>query len=329
MIEEVTMTPPPMSMRTWGRGALHHVDDLSLELIACAELHGLISLSPLYTWTYSAEYSEAGTTRKGRTMATFIRGARTALIAAVVALMAPWSVGAHAQGRDLLVFAAASLKNALDDADGQYQRDAGHKIVASYGASPALAKQIENGAPADVFISADLDWMDYVATRKLIKPETRFNLLGNKLVLVAPADSRINLTIGPNFPLAQALGNDRIAMADPASVPAGKYGKAALEALGVWASVAAKVAPAQDVRATLLLVSRGEAPLGIVYQTDAAADKGVKIVGAFPESTHPPIIYPIAVTAASTNPGTSAYVGFLKSLAAKPAFEKQGFVVLQ
>jgi molybdate transport system substrate-binding protein len=262
-------------------------------------------------------------------MMMFPRAVRSMLIVAAVALAAPWNVAAHAQSRDLLVFGAASLKNALDDADAQYQRDAGHKIVVSYGASSALAKQIENGAPADIFISADLDWMDYVAEHKLIKPETRFNLLGNKLVLIAPADSRINLTIGPNFPLAQALGNDRLAMAEPSAVPAGKYGKAALEALGVWASVAGKIAPAQDVRATMLLVSRGEAPLGIVYQTDAAADKGVKIVGAFPESTHPPIIYPLAVTTASTHPGAAAYIGFLKSPAAKPAFEKQGFVVLQ
>jgi molybdate transport system substrate-binding protein len=254
---------------------------------------------------------------------------RSVFIAAAVVFTALSSVGAQAQGRDLLVFGAASLKNALDDADAQYQRDAGRKIVVSYGASSALAKQIENGAPADIFISADLDWMNYVAEHKLIKPETRFNLLGNRLVLIAPADSRINLTIAPSFPLAQVLGNDRLAMADPAAVPAGKYGKAALEALGVWPSVSSKIAPAQDVRATLLLVSRGEAPLGIVYQTDAAADKGVKIVGAFPESTHPPIIYPIAVTTTAANPGTAAYIGFLKSPAAKPAFEKQGFVVLQ
>jgi molybdate transport system substrate-binding protein len=262
-------------------------------------------------------------------MATFLSAMRSLIAAAVVALTVPWSSAAYAQDRDLLVFGAASLKNALDDANAQYQRDAGHKVVVSYGASSALAKQIENGAPADIFISADLDWMDYVAEHKLIKPETRFNLLGNKLVLIGPADSRINLTIAPNFPLAQALGDDRLAMAEPSAVPAGKYGKAALEALGVWASVANKIALAQDVRATLLLVSRGEAPLGIVYQTDAASDKGVKIVGAFPESTHPPIIYPIAVTTASTNPDTAAYIGFLKSPAAKPAFEKQGFVVLQ
>jgi molybdate transport system substrate-binding protein len=257
-------------------------------------------------------------------------GIRFLLVRAIFILVASTlSLAAHAQGRDLLVFGAASLKNALDDADAQFQHDTGHKIVVSYGASSALAKQIEGGAPADIFISADLDWMDYVAQHKLIKPDTRFNLLGNKLVLIAPADSTVNLTIGPNFPLAQALGNNRLAMADPAAVPAGKYGKAALEALGVWSSVASKIAPAQDVRATLLLVSRGEAPLGIVYQTDAAADKGVKIVSAFPEQTHPPIIYPIAVTSASTNPGAAAYIGFLKSPAAKPAFEKQGFVVLQ
>jgi molybdate transport system substrate-binding protein len=240
-----------------------------------------------------------------------------------------WAPSARAQGRDLLVFGAASLKNALDDADALYQHDSGHKVVVSYGASSTLAKQIENGAPADIFISADLDWMDYVAQRKLIKADTRSNLLGNKLVLVAPADSQINLSIGPNFPLAQALGNDRLAMADPGSVPAGKYGKAALEALGVWSQVESRVAPAQDVRATLLLVSRGEAPLGIVYQTDAAADKGVKVVAAFPESTHPPIIYPIAVIASSANPDAVAYVSFLKSPAAKPAFQKQGFDLLQ
>jgi molybdate transport system substrate-binding protein len=246
----------------------------------------------------------------------------------ITALIAAWMPPARAQTRDILVFGAASLKNALDDADALYQRDKGSKVVVSYAASSALAKQIENGAPADVFISADLDWMDYLAQRKLIKPDTRSNFLGNKLVLITAADSKLTLKIEPNFQLAQALGNGRLAMADPASVPAGRYGKAALEALGVWPSVADKIAPAQDVRATLAFVSRGEAPLGIVYQTDAAADKGVKIVDGFPTSMHPPIIYPIAVTSTSTNPGTAAYISFLKSPAAKPAFEKQGFVLL-
>jgi len=163
----------------------------------------------------------------------------------------------------------------------------------------------------------------------LINPETRANLLGNRLVLVAPVDSPVKLSIGPNFALAPALGNGRLAIADPSGVPAGKYGKAALEALGVWSSVADKLAPAENVRATLLLVSRGEAPLGIVYQTDAVADKGVKIVGVFPESTHPPIIYPIAAVAASTNPNDGGYIAYLKSPAARSIFEKQGFAVLE
>ena len=251
-----------------------------------------------------------------------------ARMVAMALFVTAWMLPAHAQTRDILVFGAASLKNALDEANAQYQRDTGRKVVVSYAASSALAKQIENGAPADIFMSADLDWMDYLAERKLIKPGTRANFLGNKIVLIAAADSKLTLTIAPNFPLAQALGNGRLAMADPASVPAGKYGKAALEALGVWSSVADKIAPAQDVRATLVFVSRGEAPLGIVYQTDAAADKGVKIVGAFPASSHPPIIYPLAVTATSTNPDTAAYIAFLKSTAARPAFEKQGFVLL-
>jgi molybdate transport system substrate-binding protein len=240
-----------------------------------------------------------------------------------------WSVPASAQTPKLIVFAAASLKDALDEANALYQRDKSQDTATSYAASSTLAKQIEAAAPADVFISADLDWMDYLAKRNLIKPETRANLLGNRLVLIAPVASSGKLSIAPNFPLAQALGNGRLAIADPNGVPAGRYGKAALESLGVWSSVADRLAPAENVRATLALVSRGEAPLGIVYQTDADSDKGVQIVGTFPENTHPPIIYPIAVVAASTNPGASGYVAFLKSPAARPIFEKHGFTVLQ
>jgi molybdate transport system substrate-binding protein len=254
---------------------------------------------------------------------------RCVLVVTIAGMAALWNATARAQTRDLLVFGAASLKNALDDANNQYLRSGGHKVAVSYGASSALAKQIENGAPADIFMSADLDWMDYVAARNLVRRGSRFNLLGNRLVLVATADSKTNLSVGANFPLAQALGNGRLAMADPAAVPAGRYGKAALEALGVWSAVATRIAPAQDVRAALVLVSRGEAPFGIVYQTDAVADKGVRIVGTFPESTHPPIIYPIAITATSTSPNAGDYLGFLKSAPARPVFEKQGFVVLQ
>ena len=250
------------------------------------------------------------------------------LLAATLAiLLAPLGTQAHAQFREVIVFGAASLKNALDEANNLFRFENGSGATVSYGASSALAKQIENGAPADVFISADTDWMDYIAARKLIMPNTLAKFLGNKLVLVARADSNVTLTIGQNFPLAQALGNGRLAMAEPTSVPAGKYGKAALEKLGVWGSVASKIAPAQDVRAALTLVSRGEAPLGIVYQTDAAADKNVKIVGTFPETSHPPIVYPIAILASSTNGVAPVYVQYLLSPKAEPFFEKQGFTV--
>jgi molybdate transport system substrate-binding protein len=247
----------------------------------------------------------------------------------LIMLCSAWSTAVPAQDAKLIVFAAASLKDALDEVSAAYRRDKGQETATSYAASPTLAKQIEAAAPADIFISADLDWMDYLAKKNLIKPETRANLLGNRLVLIAPAGSTVKLDIGPNFALASALGNGRLAIADPNGVPAGKYGKAALEALGVWSSVADKLAPAENVRATLLLVSRGEAPLGIVYQTDALADKGVKVLGAFPENTHPPIIYPIAAVAASTNPGDAGYIAYLKSPAAGAIFEKQGFTVLK
>ncbi len=232
---------------------------------------------------------------------------------------------ASAQEGSLVVFAAASLKDALDEVNAAYRRDMGRETTTSYAASSTLAKQIEAAAPADIFISADLDWMDYLAKKNLIKAETRANLLGNQLVLIAPSSSTIELGIVPNFPLAQALGNGRLAVADPNGVPAGKYGKASLQALGVCSSVADKLAPAENVRAALLLVSRGEAPLGIVYRTDAVADKGVKILGPFPDDTHPPIIYPIAAVASSTNSWDPSYIAYLRSPAAGAVFEKHGF----
>jgi molybdate transport system substrate-binding protein len=233
-----------------------------------------------------------------------------------------------ARADDVLVFAAASLKNALDDAATQWSRQTGKKAVISYGPSSALAKQIEAGAPAQVFISADLDWMNYVAEKKLIKPETRANLLGNRIVLIAPRDASVTLNIAPSFPLAQALAGGKLSMANTDAVPAGKYGKAALEKLGVWSSVQGSVVQALDVRAALQFVARREAPLGIVYQTDAAAEPSVKIVGTFPEDLHPPIMYPIALTANATNPDAAALLFFLRSPAARAAFEKQGFTVL-
>jgi molybdate transport system substrate-binding protein len=249
-------------------------------------------------------------------------------VAAALVVLALGAAPTAASAKDLLVFAAASLKTALDDVDAQYARDGGARVAVSYAGSPALAKQIEAGAPADVFISADLEWMDYLAGKDLIRKETRSDLLGNSIVLVAPRASTLAIAIGPSFPLAAALGDGRLAMADPASVPAGRYGKAALAALGVWPSVAAKVAPAENVRAALLLVARGEAPLGIVYRTDAAAEPGVRILGSFPADSHKPIIYPIAVTTGSRNPDAASFVAYLKSAAARPLFEKQGFTVL-
>jgi molybdate transport system substrate-binding protein len=246
-----------------------------------------------------------------------------------IALLLGLAAGqAAAQGGDVLVFAAASLKNALDAIDDQYQKDSGKHVIVSLAASSTLAKQIESGAPADIFISADLDWMDYLAQRNLIKPETRKSILGNELVLIAPKDSTVAITIAPNFDLAKLLAGGKLAMADTSAVPAGKYGKAALEKLSVWDAVAGQVAQAENVRAALALVARNEAPLGIVYQTDAAIEPGVKIVAVFPADTHPPIIYPAALLAGSTNPDAAPYLGYLESAKARPLFEKQGFAVL-
>ena len=247
--------------------------------------------------------------------------------AAVLALAAA-AVPSRAQAADVLVFAAASLKNAMDDAVSAFKTTGSDMVSVSYGASSALARQLEAAAPADMFISADLDWMDYVQKRSLIQTATRKNFLGNRLVMVEPAASGIKVEIEPNFPLAKLLGGGRLAMADPDAVPAGKYGKAALEKLGVWNSVENKVARAENVRAALFFVARGEAPLGIVYATDAAAEKAVKIAGVFPESTHPPIVYPVALTSRSKNPAAAKFLAFLESPAAKPLFEKQGFTVL-
>jgi molybdate transport system substrate-binding protein len=246
-----------------------------------------------------------------------------------VAAVAVSAVPAPAQDTPTLVFAAASLRNALDNVNALYQRDTGRAVKISYAASSALAKQIEAGAPADIFISADEDWMDYLATRKLIRDATRKNLLGNELVLVAPSDSGLKVAIAPGFPLAQLLAGGKLAMADTSAVPAGKYGKAALEKLGVWAAVEGQIAQAENVRVALSLVARKEAPLGIVYQTDAAAEPQVKIAGIFPEDTHPPIIYPIALTAGSSSGDGAKFLAYVESAKARPLFEKQGFTVIK
>jgi len=249
-------------------------------------------------------------------------------LAAAFLAVAPLALPAAAQEK-VTVFAAASLKNALDAANAAWQQETGNETAVSYAASSALAKQIEQGAPADLFISADLAWMDYVAEKKLIKEDTRSNLLGNRIVLVAPKDKADPVEISQGFDLAGLVGDGRLAMGAVDSVPAGKYGKAALESLGAWEAVEGKVAGAESVRAALALVSRGEAPYGIVYETDAAADPEVAIVGTFPEDSHPPIIYPVAILSESASPASAAYLDFLKSDKAAPFFTEQGFTILK
>ena len=235
---------------------------------------------------------------------------------------------ALAQDQTITVFAAASLKNALDDVNGAFIKTGKPKVVASYASSAVLIKQIENGAPADVFASADLQWMDYGVEKKVVKGDTRFNLLGNRLVLIAAKDSKIgNVNIAPGFDLAKLAGDGRIATGDVKSVPAGIYAKAALENLNIWKSVEAKLAMAENVRAALTLVARGEAPLGIVYETDAKVEPNVKIVGAFPESSHEPVIYPVAATV-TAKPVATAYLAFLRSATAQVGFEHYGFTYL-
>jgi molybdate transport system substrate-binding protein len=230
-----------------------------------------------------------------------------------------------AQDKSLTVFAAASMKNALDDIDAAYTAKTGVKVVASYAASSALAKQIEQGAPADIFASADIDWMDYAINKKNINEPTRVNLLGNSIVLIAPKDSKIdNVTIAPGFDLAKLAGDGKIATGDVKAVPVGKYAKAALEKLGAWPTAEPKFAMAESVRAALTLVARGEAALGIVYSTDAKIEPGVKIVGVFPPDSHPAIIYPVAATA-TAKAEAADYLAFLRSSAAKAIFEKYGF----
>jgi molybdate transport system substrate-binding protein len=260
-----------------------------------------------------------------------MRTRSSAVFISLLALLAGAAMGlraADAQEKTLTVFAAASMKNALDEVDAAYTRKTGVKLAVSYAASSALMKQIEQGAPADVFISADLDWMDYASQKKVIKDDTRINLLGNKIVLIAPKDAKINnVTIGPGFDLAKLAGNGRITTGDVKAVPVGKYAKAALEKLGAWAAAEPKMAMAENVRAALALVARGEAALGIVYETDARVEPGVKVVGAFPDDSHPAIIYPVAVTT-SAKAETSDYLAFLRSQAAKSIFEKYGFTFL-
>ncbi|QJE72081.1 molybdate ABC transporter substrate-binding protein [Aerophototrophica crusticola] len=263
----------------------------------------------------------------------FLRPVRRLLGAALLALGLAGGPPALAQAPpadQTVVFAAASLRNALDGIARQYQGETGKAVAISYAASSALARQIEAAAPAHIFIAADLDWMDYLEGKGLLAPGSRRTLLGNRLVLVAPKDSTAAVALGPGLDLTPVLGRDgRLALGDPASVPAGKYARAALEKLGAWDTVKGRLAPAENVRAALLLVSRGEAPAGIVYATDARADPSLKVLGTFPADSHPAILYPAALTAAGgKSADAAAFLAYLAGPKAKPLFEKEGFVIL-
>lgn len=253
------------------------------------------------------------------------RCARAPILAVALLLVATvaWPVAAA----EVRVYAAASLKESLDDQVRRFEASTGNKVVVSYGASNALARQIDAGAPADLFISADLEWMDYLQQRHWLASASRV-LLRNTLVLIAPKTSTVSVDLVPGTSLAAALGDGKLAMANPDSVPAGKYGKAALVTLGVWPAVARQVARAENVRAALVLVARGEAPLGIVYRTDALAEPGVRVVGTFPANSHSPIVYPAAVIAGGSAPVVAAaLLDALCAASARAVWEQHGFVV--
>ena len=254
---------------------------------------------------------------------------RATLSALALSFTLPFSAPVQSQQQPIIVFAAASMKNALDEAATEWTKANKTKVKISYASSSALAKQMENGAPADIFISADLKWMDYVAERKLIKANTRQNLLGNSLVLIARKDGKFkNVKVGPAFDLAGMLGKDRLALGQVDSVPAGIYAKSALEKLGIYKSVEDKLAQAENVRVALAYVSRGEAPLGIVYGTDAAAEPQVIVIGTFPSDSHPAILYPAAQIETSKNPKAAEFLKSLNSPSAQAIFRKYGFAVL-
>ncbi|KAB1067669.1 molybdate ABC transporter substrate-binding protein [Methylobacterium planeticum] len=249
----------------------------------------------------------------------------------VVGLVASSLVGLRTTlaAETVTVFGAASLKNALDNAGKAFTTRTGTEVKASYAASSALARQIEAGAPADLFASADLEWMDYLAKKNLIRPDSRVNLLNNRLVVIAPKDASSSEIAFTAEDFTKALGADgRLATGEVNSVPIGKYAKAAFEKLGLWGSLQPRLAQADNVRAALALVSRGETPLGVVYESDARSDPGVKVIGVFPADSHPPVVYPFAVTSDAKGDGATRFLDFLKGAEGKPFFEAQGFSVI-
>jgi molybdate transport system substrate-binding protein len=250
---------------------------------------------------------------------------RSRWLALLLLLAGPLIAGSlMASDKPLTVFAAASLTDALKEVSDAYTKSTGIAVRLSFAASSALARQIEAGARADVFFSADTEWVDYLQQRSLVDPWTRRNVVGNRLVLIAPTDSKLNLKIGAHFPLAATLGRSRLATGDPDSVPVGRYARSALTSLGVWAEVADRVVRADNVRVALAYVARGEAQLGIVYETDALLEKNVRIVDAFPASSHTPILYPI-VSTKNASAAAKKYAEFVSGAEAAAIFKKYGF----
>lgn len=245
---------------------------------------------------------------------------RRALLAVLFLAAAPLALA-----DTVTVFAAASLKESLDTVAHAFEAASGHKVAIAYAGSNVLARQVEKGAPADLFLSADVDWIDYLEARGLVAAGSRRDLLGNDLVLVAPRESKVSLGLVRGVDLAGALHGKRLAIANPDAVPAGKYAKMSLVALGAWSAIERQLAPVDNVRAALLLVARGEAPLGVVYRTDARAEPRVRIVDAFPADTHPPIVYPMVRLKRSTSPAAAALAGYLGSNEARGMFERFGF----
>jgi molybdate transport system substrate-binding protein len=232
--------------------------------------------------------------------------------------------GANAPRQELLVFGAASLTDVLQEISAAYTRETGQSIKFSFASSSTLARQIEAGGRVDVFVSADLEWMDYLQARNLIDPSSRRNVVGNRLVLVAPKDSGIVVKLQPNVQLAAALQGGRLATGDPDNVPVGRYARSALTSLGVWNQIADRLVRADNVRSALAFVARGEAPLGIVYETDASVDKRVRVVDVFPADSHPPITYPAALTVEARD-GAKQFVDYLFGNSAQASFKKFGF----
>lgn len=253
-----------------------------------------------------------------------------AALRAVGASIGLWAVApSRAESPALLVFAAASTKDALEAVGGLWQAQGRTRVRFSFAASSALARQLEQGAPADVFVSADVDWMDYARRHRLVREDSVRPLLGNRLVLVEPAQGGASeLALRPGVDLAAALAGGRLALADVRSVPAGRYARAALESLGAWKAVQSRLAMTENVRVALALVARGEAPLGIVYESDARAEPRVRVVDVFAPSSHPPIRYPMAITQTSRHPDAPAFCEHLRSAPAGQMFREHGFSTL-